>query len=37
MQQLKDLMSRDVKVISLDMTIGEMSWPDNWAHSRAPE
>ena len=37
MQQLKDLMSRDVKVISLDMTIGEMSWPGNWAHSRAPE
>jgi len=25
MQQLKDLMSRDVKVISLDITIGEMS------------
>jgi len=25
MHQLKHLMSRDVKVISLDMTIGEMS------------
>jgi len=25
MQQLKDLMSRDGKVISLDITIGEMS------------
>jgi len=25
MHQLKNLMSRDVKVISLDMTIGEMS------------
>jgi len=25
MQQLKDLMSRDVKVIGLDITIGEMS------------
>ena len=26
MQQLKDLMSRDVKVISPDMTIGEAAW-----------
>ena len=29
MDQLKHLMSRDVKVISPDMTIGEMSCPGN--------